>query len=74
MNNPLFHHQNNHNPAPFEVTVIRDETLDKYVVTLTILGKRYSRIEKARVLAIRTAQKMCANLEEAFEYTWEDNT
>lgn len=66
--------ENNLNPAPYSIEVRRDGELDQYTITLSILEKRFSRIEKTRVRAVIYAKEMNQNLEDAFKYTFEDNT
>jgi hypothetical protein len=66
--------ENNDNPAPFEITVVLDDELDHYTITLRMLGKNFSRIERTRVRAVQYAKKMNADLEAAFFRTFEDNS
>lgn len=70
----IYQLENNLNPAPYKVEVYRDESLDQYQITITILGKKYSRMEKTKTRAVEIAKKISDLLESAFKYTWEDNS
>lgn len=74
MTEPVFSVQNTINPAPFNIEVVHDAELDQYRISLTILGKRYSRIEKTRLRAVEYAKRINTSIESAFLYMWEDNS
>jgi hypothetical protein len=61
------------NPAPYRIVVLHEVDTDQYYITLTILGKNFSRIEKTKGRAVLYAKDMNSHLEDAFKYTWEDN-
>lgn len=71
---PIFSVRNNHNPLPFEVVVLKDNSLEQYVITLTISGMKFSRMEKARIKAVEVAKNISYSIEHAFMYMWEDRT
>lgn len=70
----IYRIENNLNPAPYVIEVVHDSEIDQHTITLYVLGKKYSRIEKTRVRAVIYAKEMNTNLEAAFMYTFEDNS
>lgn len=72
--NFIYQIHNGPNPAPYTITVAYEEDMDQYRISLTILDKKFSRMEKTRARAVLYAKRMNTNLEAAFLYTWEDNS
>ena len=66
--------ENNLSPAHYSIEVVHEPELDQHMITVYILDKRFSRVEKTRVKAVLYAQQMNRDLESAFKFTWEDNS
>jgi hypothetical protein len=66
--------ENNLNSAPYIIEVNHDIETDQYIISLHLLGKKFSRIEKTERRAVMYAKEMNGFLENAFQFTWEDNT
>jgi hypothetical protein len=66
--------ENGLNPAPYSIEVNHDVEIDHYIITLKMLGKKFSRIEKTERRAVLYAKEMNDLIEQTFQYTWEDNT
>jgi len=71
---PIYYLSNKDNPAPYQILVNKDPELDQYWITLTLMGKKFSRIEKTRIRAVQCAKEINLHLEAAFRFTWEDQS
>jgi hypothetical protein len=74
INDPVYQMNNGVNPAKYSIEVVHEPDLDQYRITLTILGKKFSRMEKTRAKAVEYAKRINTNIESAFLYMWEDNS